>query len=194
MEITLIKWYVEELNKGSHSAFNAIYDIYADRLYGFALAHTKSEDLAKDIVQESFLKLWMMREDLNSEKSIKALLFTMCNNRIIDLFRSQINKCDFESYMLYLDDVMYSENTVERAMYYDEFLQILEKSKKDLPNRQLQIFEMSREKGLSINEIATELEISPQTVKNQLSTALRIVRCKLNKYTFLFSFFLFFKK
>ena len=96
MENNILKSYIKELRGGSHKAFNAIYDMYADKLYSFALAHTKSQETAGAIVQETFLRLWTVRDSLSVDGSLQSFLFTIDNHRLIDLFRNQINKTAME--------------------------------------------------------------------------------------------------
>lgn len=181
MENDIVKFYIKELQEGSHKAFNAIYDMYADKLYGFSLAHTKSPQLSKDIVQETFLKLWNSRKSISTEGSLQSLLFTISKNKIIDLFRSQINKVDFEMYIEFIEVGEFDGNEIENKLNYDDFLDALKVSKKLLSERQLEIFELSREKGKSIKDIASELELSEQTVKNQLTSSLKKIRFQMSK-------------
>lgn len=195
MEIDILKSYIKELRKGSHKAFNAIYDMYADKLYGFVFAHTKSRELSNDLVQETFLKLWTMRESLSVEGSLQAMLFTMSHNKMIDTFRAQLNKVEFEDYIEFSETADLGDNAIEKKIYYDDFLKALKICKSQLPNRQMEIFEMSREHGKSIEEIALELKISEQTVKNQLTSATKMLKTELLKYnlTFLILFEICFK-
>lgn len=186
MEIDILKSYIKELRKGSHKAFNAIYDMYADKLFGFVFAHTKSREMANDLVQETFLKLWIMRESLSVEGSLLAMLFTISHNKMIDTFRAQINKVEFEDYIEFSENAEMEDNAIERKIYYDDFLKAIKLCKNLLPNRQMEIFEMSRENGKSIEEIASELKISEQTVKNQLTSALKMLRAELVKYNLVY--------
>lgn len=189
MESDIIKSYIKELQKGSHKAFNAIYDMYADKLYGFALAHTKSQQMSEDIVQETFLKLWNNRESLSTEGSFQSLLFTISKHKMIDIFRTQINKVEFELYVEYIEDREINDNEIENKLFYDDFLKALRISKKLLSGRQLEIFELSRENGKSIEEIANKLQLSEQTVKNQLTTSLKKIRAQISKQSILFLIF-----
>lgn len=182
--------YLKELKKGSYIAFNEIYDLYADSLYGFVLLHTKSPSIAEDIVQDTFLKIWKIRENLKEEGSFKSLLFTIANHLIIDAFRLQINKPIFEDYIRHYENEGFAENLLEERISYDDFIEKLAHAKRQLTKGQLTIFEMSKEKGLSIPEIATLLNISKQTVKNQLTMSLKILRTELVKYNFFFFLFL----
>jgi RNA polymerase sigma-70 factor (ECF subfamily) len=186
MEIDILKSYIKELRKGSHKAFNAIYDMYADKLYGFVFAHTKSRELSNDLVQETFLKLWTMRETLSVEGSLQAMLFTMSHHKMIDTFRAQLNKVEFEDYIEFSENADLGDNAIEKKIYFDEFIKALKLCKSQLPHRQMEIFEMSRENGKSIEEISSELKISEQTVKNQLTSATKTLRTELAKYNLVF--------
>ena len=186
MEVDILKSYIKELRKGSHKAFNSIYDMYADKVYGFVFAHTKSREISNDMVQETFLKLWTMRETLSLEGSLQAMLFTISHNKMIDMFRAQINKVEFEDYIEYSENIEPGDNTTEKKIYYDDFLKALKICKSQLPLRQMEIFEMSRENGKSIEQIADQLKLSEQTVKNQLTSATKTLRTELLKYNFLY--------
>lgn len=187
MENNILKSYIKELRGGSHKAFNAIYDMYADKLYSFALAHTKSQETAGDIVQETFLRLWTVRESLSVDGSLQSLLFTIANNRLIDLFRKQINKTEMELFIGYKEEAGQEENTeAETKLLYDDFVKTLKLCKKLLTGRQLEIYELSREKGKTIEEISEALNLSEQTVKNQLTTALKKIKGGLLKTNILY--------
>lgn len=190
MENNILKSYIKELRGGSHKAFNAIYDMYADKLYSFALAHTKSQETAGDIVQETFLRLWTVRESLSVDGSLQSFLFTIANHRLIDLFRKQINKTEMELYIGYREEAGQEENTeAETKLLYDDFVKTLKLCKKLLTGRQLEIYELSREKGKTIEEISEALNLSEQTVKNQLTTALKKIRGGLLKTNILYLLF-----
>ena len=113
---------IEKLKRGSYEAFDTLYDMYADSLYGFALLHTKSSVQAEDIVQETFLKLWNMRASLSVEGSFKSMLFTIAKNHVIDVFRQQINRPDFEDYIRFCEDEHLLDNTSVEKIYYDDFI------------------------------------------------------------------------
>lgn len=181
---------IKKLCEGSYEAFDTLYNVYADSLYGFALLHTKSIVQAEDIVQDTFLKLWNMRESLSVEGSFKSMLFTIAKNHIIDIFRQQINRVEFEDYIAFCEDENLLDNTSVEKVYYDDFLEILAIAKQKLTPAQRNIFELSREEGMSNTEIATASNLSEQTVKNHLSAALKVLRVELGKYHFLFALFI----
>ena len=181
----IIQVYIKALQKGSQEAFNAIYDMYVDKLYGFVFAHTKSQQISKDIVQDTFLKLWVNRKSISTEGSLQSLLFTISKNKMIDVFRAQINTVEFDMFVELKDENQLYDNEIEEKINYDDFINILKLCKKFLSERELEIFELSKEKGFSIEEIANHLSISEQTVKNQLANSWKKIRSqfqKINKY------------
>lgn len=167
---------VEELRGGSYSAFNELYNIYSDMLYSFIVQLTKSPSEAKDIVQETFLRIWLTRENLMPDKSFKAYLFQIAHNLIIDALRKQVNKISFEQYISskYFED--YSNNNIEDTISFDDFVALLEQAKQKMSRRQREIFSLSRQQGMDVEEIAKTLNLSEKTVRNNLSIALGIIK------------------
>ena len=181
--------YLERLRSGSYRDFTKLYESYASRLYSFALHLTHSDALAKDIVQETFIKVWVRREQIDLDMSFSAFLFTMAKNQLLNEFRRQANS------PLFLEDVVLNESgdgeetAIERKLSFEEFNHRLEIAKQKLTPRQRELFELNKEQGITITEIAAKAFISEQSVRNQLSQALHVLRKELGKYALLFSLF-----
>lgn len=186
MKINRDSFYITELKHGSHKAFGYLYDMYADALYGFVLLHTKSPFLAEDIVQDTFVKIWANRQTISTEGSFKSFLFTMAKNQLIDTFRRQVNRVEFPDFIQYCEENLIAHNPVERDVYFEDFYGKLCEAKEELPEKQRLVFELSREKGLDNKTIASQLNISEQTVKNQLTTALKTLRIRLREFSYFF--------
>jgi RNA polymerase sigma-70 factor (ECF subfamily) len=174
---------IKGLKSGSYEDFDKLYAIYSDVLYGFVLNLTKSPSEAKDILQETFLRVWQTRTKIAEDKSFKSYLYTIARNLVMDSFRNQMRSVAFEEYIDSEAYLSYTENCVENDIDYDEFRRAFEKAKEKLTERQLQIFELSRERELSISLIAKKLHLSKKTVKNQLSLAMKVLREEL-RYIF----------
>lgn len=179
MEDIYDKW-VMQLREGSYEAFSELYMYYSNKLYSFILAQTKNVSLSEDIVQETFMKLWNMREQLDCYGNVNALIFTIARNLIIDSFRKQVAQLDFEDYRQACDKVS-SFATPEEQLDYHESVDRIRQVKKLLSKRACQIYEMSREKNMPIQEIAETLNLSSQTVKNYLTSTLKIFRRELSR-------------
>lgn len=136
---------------------------------------TKSPSESEDILQETFLKVWYMRETISPDKSFKSFLFTISRNLIIDSFRAKINSIDFEIF-LENNSLRSLENSIEEKMNYDDFLKLLSIAKQKLTDKQRLIFELKQEKGYSNVEIAESLGLSEKTIRNQLSIIISIIK------------------
>jgi len=182
--------HIENMKQGSQADFNWLYDRYADHLYGFTLKMSRSVVVAEEIVQDAFLTVWQKREQINPDYSFKAFLFTVAKNKILNLFRSQVRLLEFEDFVIHSNSIDLSTNAVEEKISYDEFVDMLKVAKDVLPPRQLEIFELSKELDMSNKEIAEKLQISEQTVKNQLTSALKLLKDRLSAAQFLMLLFL----
>jgi RNA polymerase sigma-70 factor (ECF subfamily) len=183
------KQYLEELNRGSYNAFNALYKMYSARLYAFVLKMTKSHSLTADIVQDVFIKIWLNRSTISSDGAFQSYIFTIAKNRVIDKMRSNVNSPVFTDYVAYLNENDISEESITTALSYDDFVRSLENAKNELSDTQRRIFELNKEQGFKNAEIAEMLQLSEQTVKNQLSITLKILRERMKNYSFLFFIF-----
>lgn len=171
--------YIIGLRKGSYDDFNKLYDLYADRLYGFAYNLTHSEEMAEEIVQEVFLKIWQMREHLSPDYSFRSFLFTIAKNKFLNDLRNRLTLLSYDEYAAQFDSAGEGENTTESDFNFQELNEQILRAKNKLSKQQRRIFEMSREEGLSSKEIALKLDISEQSARNQLSCALKVLREEL---------------
>lgn len=184
--------YIKELKNGSQAAFNTLYDIYCARLYGYCYQYTKSHQDAEEIVQDVFVKLWTYKETIRDEDTILYFLFRIARNQLINNYRSKMNSPTFEEYVSYNNDSSLSVNTTTQAIEYDDFCKLIDSIRQTLPETQQKVYEYSKHQQMSNKEIAETLHLSEQTVKNQLSQALKVFKEKLSKYYFLYLLILLF--
>jgi RNA polymerase sigma-70 factor (ECF subfamily) len=131
------------------------------------------------VVQDVFIKVWNVRESINSELSFKSYLFKITYNRIREIF----NKQSRENYYKHeiLDYTIKFDTTTEERIDYKSLLDLVEKLIDQLPPRQKEIILMSKKQGIPTKEIAALLEISPRTVEKHLSEALRQLKKDLRE-------------
>jgi RNA polymerase sigma-70 factor (ECF subfamily) len=176
------------MKDSSHEAYTVLYELYLPDLYAFIYSLTYSKNFAEEVVQETFIRLWENRTAINPDASFKSYLFTIARNYMLDEFRRQINHPVFTEYTEYSNQLQLSENTTEKHLDFREFCEELDKAKKKLSTRQLEIFRLNKELGQSVRSIALRLGIAEQSVRNQLSTALSIIRKEMRKFIALFTF------
>lgn len=149
---------------GSEIAFSRIYDMYADRLLLFCYSYTKVRNDAMDIVQETFIRLWEMRGNIREDSDLKALLFTIARNRLVDTFRKRVNDINYEAFVK-----SYRHDTSYGVVDYDSYLQQAKQLLLRLPKAQRRVVYLSVFEGKKNEEIAEQLSIKEKTVRNLLS-------------------------
>lgn len=174
-DLTLI---VRKIREGDEKAFKSLFELYSSSLYRFAYKYVKSDIISSEIVQNTFVAIWMGRMNLDETGNIRSYLFTIAYHQILREFRRQIANPLLKDYLEYSESLMEKE---KNNLDYDTYVRIIEKAKKKLSPRQRVIFELNREMGIPVQEIAQRLDISEQVVRNQLSTAVKAIRAKLVK-------------
>tara|TARA_B100000809_G_scaffold54191_1_gene49771 strand:+ start:19839 stop:20435 length:597 start_codon:yes stop_codon:yes gene_type:complete len=172
--INIERLLVMQLMAGNEKAFRKLYDTYRNDLYRFSLSMVVSKTYAEEIIQDVFLKLWMNRKTLKPELSIRSYLFTITRNDTISFLKKAANNKKMREQIFYTSQKhVYS---TERYIREAELEIIKNEALELLTPRRRQIFEMSRNEDKSYEEIAIELGISPNTVRNQMSMALETLR------------------
>ena len=163
------------LREGDVLAFDKIYELYSHKLFSFVFGILKNDAEAEDIVQEVFIKIWESRNKLGDYKLLNAYIFTIAYNNSIDLIRKRINNSKYLDHLK--NSSIVQENSLEISeIDFDELSHLAKKLVMKLPERQKQVFQLHREKGLSYSEIAEQLGISKNTVENHMTKALKYLR------------------
>ena len=176
------------IKKGDIRAFDKIYEKYSTRLYLFVNGIIKSQKDAEDIVQEVFLKIWNNREKINEYLSLQSFLFTIAHNTTISIIRKKINENNYVSYVKSLQnakELSSGEVELEFKQLETHYNTILNK----LPDRQKEVYLLSREEELSYKEIAERLGISVNTVENHMVKALKFLRTNMKNASFISALF-----
>ena len=164
---------------GDESAFRGLFEIYAQRLLAMATRITGSAAVADDLVQDTFLKIWIARDQLTEVSQPGAWIKKICFFQAVNYVRRQ----NIRDKVI---DAIEHENTPEPDMVeFRQLLQLVNKAVQQLPEKQQQIYRLSREQGLSINEIAAHMGLAISTVKNLLVMALKNIRASLQKADYL---------
>lgn len=171
----------ERIRNGDGEAFKKLFmDFYHD-LYSFALHITRSNSLAKDIVQNVFCKLWKQRKSWTVHSSVKAYLFQSVRNEAL-------NKMDHEKHLRETREQFAVEEsfttqvrTPAKGAKDKALLQEIWSIVSAMPDRRRSVFLLHRKHGLTYQEIANVLDISRKTVENHMGLALKDIRRELDK-------------
>lgn len=167
---------VERFRSGDAVAYEAIYDRYWQLLFRFARKLLQDELAAQDVVQEVFTVFWLKKGQFDGSSPLAAYLYTLTKNKILDMVkRSKVET----RYLEHLRQAVQLGDALPDQLYIEkQFYDQVEKEIANLPEKMRIVFEMSRKQYMSNREIAEELGISEQTVKNQVSNAIRTLKSK----------------
>ncbi|WP_235938099.1 RNA polymerase sigma factor [Chitinophaga solisilvae] len=162
------------------AAFDELYRRYWEQLYIAAYARLQNDADAKDCLQEVFVSLWRKRRELQIREQLPAYLHVALKYRILNHFRSH------QHYQKHLDIFAALPPAVltrtDDRLVMAEIQQLIAAAVADMPEKMQQVYLLSRQDNLSVREMAAQLGISEQTVKNQLSNALKRLRDRLAAY------------
>lgn len=180
---------VNRIVAGDEEAFAILYMRYYNKLYSVAATYLYLPELADDVLQELFTKLWVNRSKLARVENLSAYLFIMFRNMLVSELRNKQKQEKIKAYAksLYLNNAVTGLGLSERELA-DSIANILE----TLPEKQRLIFKLSREKGLNHSEISDLLAISPRTVSNTISLVLSHLKKSLIQQGLLFFSIIFF--
>jgi len=168
---------IKQIKQGNTVAFDTLYHSYFSKLFGFAYNLTQSREDAEEIVQEAFIKIWEMREELNEHKSFSSLLFTLAKHKIYNKTRHRVYEFAYQHYFRQNHDDAVFE--VQQQIDYLETKQFLDEAIQKLPPKRKEIFMLSRMEGLSNKEIATRLDTSTSNIENHINKALKTLKTLL---------------
>jgi RNA polymerase sigma-70 factor (ECF subfamily) len=162
------------IKAGEEAAFNEIVDHYSQLIYDVAYAYLKAIQPAEDITQEIFYKLWTGRAKLGEVSNLRGYLFILTRNEVLDGLRKKGPRYPVSAY---LENTLAStDGQPEETLALREFQSILQKAIQLLPPQQKMAYQLSREAGMSHDAIATQMNLSKNTVKNHIVAALGFIR------------------
>jgi RNA polymerase sigma-70 factor (family 1) len=168
------KLLVTELMLGNEKAFTELFNTYCNDVYAYSLSMLKNQVLAEEIVQDVFLNIWLHRDRLNTDLSFKSYVFTITRNLTFNLISKVANIHKLKKEVFYVSQKSYSP--IEDIIAEADYDVIKNKAIEQLSPKRRVIFEMSRNKEMSYEEISKELNISVSTVKGQMSKTLADIR------------------
>jgi len=168
---------LRQVAEGNEVAFRRLYDRYKNQAYSFALGITRSVPFAKEIVQESFIKVWLHRETLQNIQQFESWFFVICRNLCYDALRKLA--MDYKIRLTYEKESEYHVVTADKIVIDRENRELIHAAISQLPEQQRRVYMLSREAGLTYEEIAVKLNISRNTVKEHLRRAVAAIKTYL---------------
>lgn len=168
---------VHELSKDNDSSFEELFNYYYPRLFNFSKSFLKIEDGIDDILQEVFVKIWRNRKNIKSPDTFNSYIFTVTRNLLLNELRSRLNKQNIKEEISKLS--VAPEYSMLEQIEYRDLKEKVDNIVNELPERQKEIFVLSRTEGLSHKEIAEKLEISTKTVEYHIALSVKLLKGRI---------------
>ena len=171
---------IENVKHSDKDSFKKLYLQYHPVLFRFVVSQVGDADIAEDIVQDTFIRVWRIRTTLVSDKSFFSLIAKISNNLSKDYFKREAVRLRHKDN---IKELFSQQSDKPERIFEMEFTQenILKIAHQDFPLKQRTIFLLSRIEEKTNQEIAELLNLSLRTVENQLYRALKTLKKKLAK-------------
>lgn len=163
------------LREGDPAAFRSLFDSHLDRVMRFMRRYTRSHAEAEDLTQALFLRIWEKRQLIDPERPMDAFLFTVAHHLVVDHLRRMARSVTAYS-LSGVDDIASADAAPEDRLQHRHLEDMLQHAIAALPPRRRDVFTLSRQEGLTHQQIAQRLGISVRTVEHHMSAALQFMR------------------
>jgi len=176
----------DSLTRGDEQAFGKLYQLYFPRLYAFSFKIINDSSLAKDVVQNVFIKIWETHSSFSFDNP-EAFIYQMVRNaslnyvrhlKVVENLKSKVKDQYLGEEMYYIDMVGNEPYILIEKELEEKILQVMN----SLPDKCLTVFRMSRIEGFKNREIAEHLNISVKAVEKHISKAMNIYRQNFANY------------
>lgn len=164
------------LREGDVKAFEQLYFAYSTSLYRNMLKMVKSTDVAEELLQELFQRIWEKRAGLDVEKSFKSFLFTIARHLVYDFFRQQTKRRDIEAYLITVSTELYRH--VDEALAYKELETQLSAAIDQLPPQRKHVYTLCKIEGRSYEDASRLLGISVSTISDHIVKATKFLKTR----------------
>jgi RNA polymerase sigma-70 factor (family 1) len=171
---------LEQLQKGDTEAYLALYQRYHVLVYQWALKLVKIPQLAEDLVQDVFLKVWQIRERLNPQQSFPAFIYRIARNKAFNLLKKISSDDDLR--LRVMTELSTTAESAENKLVWQQYEQLLKNAIEQLPQQRQKVFKLCRQQGKTYDEAAAELGISRNTVKEHMVMAVKNIKEYFYKY------------
>lgn len=166
--------------EGDEKAFNELFRLYRDRLYSYLLRITKSKSIAEEATLDIFMKIWNGRALLPEIRNFDGFLYRILQNSAIDYLR-KAKRSRLQQIEIWTDmENLVTAPQADEKVLHTEIETTIRKVIDRLSPQRRQAYYLSREEDLSYDQIAQQMNLSRNTVRNHVSAALDFIRGNLD--------------
>jgi len=171
---------LRRIAEGDEQSFTALYHRYSNKVYTYLLRMTRSHEIAEELLYDIFTKLWTGRELITEIQNMDSFLSKVAYNKAISFFRYTASQRKMQQYVARQMEHATVDDAADRLLD-SEARELLQEAIRQLSPQRKLVFTLSREQGLTHEQIAWRLNLSTQTVKKTMSHALQSIREFLHK-------------
>ena len=174
-------------------AYNKLFDRYVGKLHRMGRRYVKDECTVEELTTDILLSLWVRRHEIILQGNLSAYLFQAMHNKAVSYLRKRVSvTVEIGSLP---EDTLVADGNADQQLIANDVLRSFERTLEQLSPQRQKVFRLSREQDMSYIEIACEMNLSPNTVKNHMNAALEYLRHQFKSatvqvITFLFLFFI----
>ena len=169
---------LQKIADGDEFAFKHVFELYKSRVYSFVVKFVHSKADAEEIVQDTFFTIWQKRDTLPNIEHPRNYIYTIVRNKTYN-YLNQASKNQKILAQIWANMQIEGNNIEDLTNFKDSEL-LIKQGLQNLPQQKQQIFKMSREEGLSHEEIAAQIGLSKSRVKNIIVETLKYLRQHLS--------------
>ena len=173
------KLLLQQIAEGNEKAFAVLVERKWNNIHSQALTYLKSTQIAQDIVQEVFLKVWQKRSELINIERFDSWLFIMARNQIISELRKKLALPLKQDALEIFEE---QSHLPDKSLSYKNLSELIAKAIELLPLQQKKAYLLSRDEGLSHKEIAEQMQLSTDTAKKHICRALNFLRTYISSH------------
>ncbi len=172
-----IKSLLQNISRGDQVSFKKLYNLYYSHVYSYSLTYLRSDSLAKDCVQDVFLKIWEKRSELSDINDFKPWLFRVVKNYLLNTLKKAASEKNIREEIISTFPINYEE-IIETEMISETDRKItrIKKLISELPEQRQKVFTLCRIEEKSYIEVAEQLNISKSTVNDHMVKAMKHLR------------------
>jgi RNA polymerase sigma-70 factor (family 1) len=167
---------LSKVKEGDEHFFNLIFEKYRNQLFAYLFKVTKSRETSEEIVLDVFLKLWHGREAITEIENLEAFLFRVAHNKAIDFFRAAKRNPKMQQEIWELITEAISYETADKKLLDKSIEALVQTAVDQLSPQRRKVYFLRNNEDLSYGEIARELNLSTNTVRNHLAASVQFIR------------------
>jgi RNA polymerase sigma-70 factor (ECF subfamily) len=165
-----------KMSGGDEHSFNLIFERYRNQLFAYLFKVTKSRETAEEIVLDVFIKLWHGREAATEIENLEAFLFRVAHNKAIDFFRAAKRNPTMQQEIWDLITEAISNETADKKLLDKNLEDLVQSAVDQLSPQRRKVYYLRNSEDLSYGEIAQQLNLSSNTVRNHLAASVQFIR------------------